>query len=140
MQTKEMAFDDGLVQFNVNGKASVIFNPTDSSFVEKLFNAFDTLDKRQDSYKAEIEKVADRREIFEVARRRDAEMREIIDGVFGSVSQELFGNMNVYAMAGGLPVWCNFLLSVIDEVDTTFAREQKATNPRIQKYTAKYHK
>lgn len=140
MQTKEMAFDDGLVQFNVNGKASVIFNPTDSSFVEKLFNAFDTLDKRQDSYKAEIEKVADRREIFEVARRRDAEMREIIDGVFVSVSQELFGNMNVYAMAGGLPVWCNFLLSVIDEVDTTFAREQKATNPRIQKYTAKYHK
>lgn len=28
----------------------------------------------------------------------------------------------------------------MDEIDTTFAREQKATNPRISKYTAKYHK
>ena len=81
------------------------------------------------------------REIFEIARLRDTEMRELIDGVFGRpVCAELFGDMNVYAMADGLPVWCNFLLAVMDEIDTTFAREQKLTNPRIQKYTAKYHK
>lgn len=66
-------------------------------------------------------------------------MREIIDGVFGPISESVFGEMSVYAVAGGLPVWCNFLLAVIDEVDTTFAREKKATNPRIAKYTAKYH-
>ena len=34
----------------------------------------------------------------------------------------------------------NLMLAIMDEVDTTFAREQKATNPRIQKYTKKYHK
>ena len=28
------------------------FNATDSTFVEKLFNAFDTLDKKQEAYKA----------------------------------------------------------------------------------------
>lgn len=134
-------FETGLVTFSVNGKVEVSFNPTDSAFVERLFDAFDTLDKKQDAYKEEIAKVGDKREIFEVARRRDAEMRELIDGVFEvPVCKEIFGGMNVYAMADGLPVWCNFLLAVMDEIDTTFAREQKATNPRIAKYTEKYHK
>lgn len=140
MENKSLNFETGIVTFSVNGACEVSFNPTDSAFVEKLFNAFDTLDARQERYKAEIEKVADKREIFVIARKQDAEMREIIDGVFGPVSDALFGEMNVYAMANGLPVWCNFLLAVMDEVDGTFAREQKATNPRIAKYTAKYHK
>lgn len=137
----ELKFETGLVSFTVNDKAEVTFNPTDSFFIERLFNAFDTLDKKQDAYKEEIEKVGDKREIFEIGRRRDAEMRELIDGVFEApVCAEIFGGMNVYAMADGLPVWCNFLLAVMDKIDTTFAREQKATNPRIAKYTAKYHK
>ena len=85
--------------------------------------------------------MADKKEIFEFARERDTEMREIIDGLFGvPVSEALFGGMNVYALANGLPVWCNLMLAVMDEVDSTYAREQKATNPRIAKYTAKYQK
>lgn len=134
-------FDTGLVDFSVNGKCEVSFNPTDTAFVEKMFNVFETLDKTQEAYKDEVAKMADQRKVFEIARSRDAEMREILDGLFGaSVCASVFGEMNVYAMAGGLPVWCNFLLAVIDEVDTTFAREQKQTNPRIAKYTAKYQK
>lgn len=137
---QELNFETGLVRFTINGKCEVAFNPTDSVFVERLFNAFETLDQRQDAYKAEVEKTADKREIFAIARKRDAEMREIIDGVFGtSVCADLFGNMNVYALADGLPVWANLMFAVMDEVDTTFAREQKRTNPRISKYTAKYH-
>ena len=137
---QELNFETGLVRFTINGKCEVAFNPTDSVFVERLFDAFETLDQRQDAYKAEVEKTADKREIFAIARKRDAEMREIIDGVFGaSVCADLFGNMNVYALADGLPVWANLMFAVMDEVDTTFAREQKRTNPRISKYTAKYH-
>lgn len=136
----ELNFDTGIVTFSVNGKCDVAFNPTDSVFVERLFRAFDTLDKKQEAYKDEIAKMADKREIFEFARKRDTEMRAIIDGVFGvDFCASVFGDMNVYAMANGLPVWCNLMLAVMDEVDTTFAREQKATNPRVQKYTAKYH-
>lgn len=131
----------GVVEYRLNDKVTVAFNPTDSSFVERLFDTFETLDKRQEAYKAEVERISDQREIFEVARKRDAEMREMIDGVFCMpVCSALFGGMNVYAMADGLPVWCNLMLTVMDEIDTSFAREQKATNPRIQKYTAKYHK
>ena len=134
-------FDTGIVTFSVNGKAEVSFNPTDSGFVERLFLAFEDLDKKQEAYKEEISKVANKREVFEIARVRDQEMREMIDSIFQvPVCSAVFGGMNVYALADGLPVWCNFLLAVMEEIDTTFAREQKATNPRIAKYTAKYHK
>lgn len=138
---KELNFETGLVTFSVNGRAEITFNPTDSAFVEKLFNAFDTLDKRQESYKAEVERTADKREVFDTARKMDEEMREIIDGVFGfALCAAVFSDMNVYALADGLPVWANLMLAVMDEVDTTFAMEQKKTNPRIQKYSKKYHR
>lgn len=137
----ELNFETGLKTFSLNGKIDVIFNPTDSAFVERLFHTFDTLDKKQDAYKAEIQSVKDNREVFEIARRRDAEVRELLDGAFEApVCEAVFGRMNVYAMSDGLPVWVNLMLAVMDEIDTQFADEQKRTNPRISKYTAKYHK
>ena len=133
-------FETGVVSFSVNGKAEVSFNPTDSNFVERLFGTFDELDRKQDAYKEEVAKTGDKRAVFEIARRMDGEMREMVDGIFQKpVCEDIFGGMNVYALADGLPVWCNFLLAVMEQVNTTFAREQKATNPRIAKYTAKYH-
>ena len=138
---RQLSFETGLVSYSLNDRCEVSFNPTDSAFVERMFSTFDTLDQKQEAYTAEIEKTSDRRKIFDIARARDAEMREMIDGVFGTpVCDALFGSMNVYALADGLPVWCNLMLAVMDEIDTSFAREQKATNPRIQKYTAKYHR
>lgn len=137
----DIKFETGKVTYTLNGDTAVSFNPTDSAFVEKLFNAFDTLDKRQDAYKAEVEKMGDKREIFDIARKRDAEMREIIDGVFDApVCKALFGGMNVYAMADGLPAWANLMLAVMDEIDTSFAKQKKLTDPRISKYLARYHK
>lgn len=140
-ELKELNFESGIVSFSINGKCQVSFNPTDSNFVERLYGAFEDLDRKQESRKAEIEQLAGKREIFDFNRECDAEMRKIIDDVFEApVSDALFGGMNVYAVAGGLPVWCNLMLAVMDEIDATFAREQKATNPRIAKYTSKYHK
>lgn len=138
---KTLNFETGLVTFSVNEKAEVSFNPTDNNFVSRLFDTFDTLDKKQESYKAESAKLSEPAEIFELARRRDKEMRDLIDTIFEApVSSDIFGSMNVYALADGLPVWCNFLLAVMEEIDATIIREKKATNPRIAKYMAKYHK
>lgn len=138
---KELNFSTGLVTYSINGVCEVSFNPTDSVFVGELFTAFDNLDKKQELYKAEIESIKDKKEIFEIAKKRDAEMRQLIDGLFGtSVCDAVFGNMNVYALADGLPGWCNFMFAIIDEIDANFANEQKATNARIKKYTDKYHR
>lgn len=141
MERKELGFEDGIVQYSINGgKAVIAINPTDSAFVDRLYSAFEAMDKQQERYKAKIEKTANHREVFDIAKEMDAEMRQLIDEVFGGVSESIFGRMSTYSVANGLPVWCNFMLAVMDEIDTTFAREQKATNPRIQKYTAKYRR
>lgn len=137
---KALQIDTGLVTYDLNGKVELTFNPTDVAFVERLFNTFDTLDKKQDEYKAEVEK-ADRREIFGIMRKRDAEMRELIDGAFETpVCDALFGDMSVYAIANGLPVWANLLLAVMDEVDATYTAEQTKTHARVRKYSEKYKK
>lgn len=136
----DILFDSGLVEYNLNGKCKVTFNPTDMSFIERIFSVFDTLDEKQEAYKADIDG-KDGKEIFDIARQMDTEMREIIDSVFGEdVCEPLFGEMSVYAVASGLPIWANLFLAIMDEMDSAFAREKKLTNPRIQKYTAKYSK
>lgn len=136
---KELNFDTGLVTFSVNGACEVSFNPTDLSFSERLFEAFDSLEEMERKYHDQVAKMANRKEIFNFAREIDQNMRSVIDRAFGKpVCEELFGGMNVYALSDGLSVWMNFFFAIMDEVDTTFAREQKATNPRIQKYMAKY--
>lgn len=139
---KVLQFDTGLVTYHLNDRCDVVFNPTDSVFVERLYAAFNDLDKKQEAYQDQVSRMSDRAKIFDLMRERDKEMRELIDSVFDGVPvcSMLFGSMNVYAIASGLPVWANLMLSILDEVDTAFSREQKATNPRIQKYMAKYHK
>lgn len=138
---KELNFESGVVTYSLGGRCEVSFNPTDSFFVERLYNAFEELGKKQESYKKAVDGMKNSREIFDFARERDAEMRQILDTTLGApVSDALFGDMNVYAMANGLPVWSNLLLALMDEIDSAFVREQKATNPRIAKYTAKYKK
>lgn len=138
---KELNFETGLVEYKINGDATVCFNPTDSNFVKRLFDAYETLDSKQEFYKKRVDTMADKKEVFAFAKEQDEEMRGIIDDLFQSpVSGTLFGGMNVYAMADGLPVWCNLMFAVMDEIDTGFAREQKATNPRLEAYRKRWDK
>lgn len=138
---KELNFETGLVEYKINGGAVVRFNPTDSNFVKRLFDAYETLDSKQEFYKKRVDTMADKKEVFVFAKEQDDEMRGIIDGLFCEpVSDDIFGALNVYALADGLPVWCNLMFAVMDEIDTGFAREQKATNPRLEVYRKKWNK
>lgn len=135
-----LQINTGYVTYTLNDAIEIRINPTDAGFVKKIFKVFETLDIKQDEYKAALSK-AKPAEIFDICDRLDTEMREIIDELFGvPVCAALFGDMNVYAMADGLPVWCNLLLAIIDETEVGFAKEEKRMNGRVAKYTAKYHK
>lgn len=137
----ELNIATGLVRYNINNKVEVEFNPADQDFVERLYNTFEKLDKQQDAYKEEITAAQGSKKVFEVARARSDEMRAMIDELFQqSVCEPLFGTMNVYALADGLPVWCNLLLAIMDIVDENMTEQEKKTNPRVQKYMAKYKK
>jgi hypothetical protein len=137
----EIRFDTGLVSYDINGAVTVAFNPTDFNFIERVYDVFDSLDKKQDEYDKEVSRSKDARKTFDVARAKDKEMRETMDGLFGvPVSDALFGDMNVYARAGGLPVWCNFLFALFDLIVDSSDAESKKTDPRLNKYLAKYKK
>ena len=56
----ELSFANGVQEYTVHGiKGDVIirFNPTDGAFIQRLYNAFDTLDKKQDKYADEVQKL-----------------------------------------------------------------------------------
>lgn len=140
MENKALQIDLGIKTYTLNGTVEVAFNPTDAAFVEKLYNTFEELDRKQEEYKAEASK-AEMREVFQIAKKRDAEMRVMIDAVLGEgVSDALFTGTNVYAMSHGLPVWANLLLGIMDEIDEGFDAEQKQMDARIRKYSEKYKK
>ena len=127
-------------EYNINGKIVIRFNPLDSEFVKRFIAAAEALADCQEKFGNDVQGV-EPDNFFAISEQTNAKMREIINDVFGFDScSALFGEMNVYALADGLPVWANLMLTIMDEVDTTFAREQKATNPRVSKYTKKYHK
>lgn len=135
----ELRFDTGLVTYDVNNACQVSFNPTDFNFMERVFETFNVMDKLQAEQEAEQQQELDPKEIFLHARERDQEMRQLVDGIFGQpVCEALFGSMNLYAFADGLPVWCNLVFSIMDEMDSSYVKEQQRTNPRLAKYTAKY--
>ena len=138
---QKLQIETGVVEYSLNDCCTVRFNPTDSTFVGELYRVFAELDAQQETHQQELSQMKDNREIFALARRRDAEMRELIGSVFGQdVCTPLFGSMNVYALAGGLPLWANLLLAVMETIDSAFSREQQAANPRIEKYLKKYRK
>lgn len=136
---EKIQFASGVKEYTINDKCTIAFNPTDSNFLERLYNTFEDLDKKQEEYRNEA--ISDGREAFKKNRERDEEMRNAIDGILGDgVCAALFGSMNVYALADGLPVWANLMLAIIDEMDDSIKAEQKKTSPRVAKYTARYKK
>jgi hypothetical protein len=134
-------FPVSVQSYTLNDSCEVFFSPTDSFFAEKLFNVFSSLAEKNDEYEAEAQKAAGSKEVFEIARTRDAEMREMINSIFEQdVCSALFPGRCVYSMAEGLPEWCNLLLAIMDVMDVTIIAEQKQTNPRVARYTSKYQK
>ena len=134
----DIRFDTGEREYTLNGCATVRFAPTDFAFIEKVYRALDNMDKKQDGYRAVAEQTNDEA-VFDLARKMDKEAREEINAVFDTdICQPVFGTMNVFTVADGLPVWANLLLAIIDQFEGSFAEEKKKTNPRLKKYTAKY--
>ena len=135
---KPLNFSTGLEEYSLNDRVTVKFNPTDAAFLEKLTALFLSLDALQEEASA-LQETTPEEEVFPLAKSLDTRMRELLDGFFGQpVCEPLFGSMNLFASAGGLPVWANLLLAVSEEVEAAMQGELKKREARIAKYTAKY--
>ena len=138
---KELNIDTGLVTYNLNDAVQVTFNPTDSKFGERLFNIFEELDKKQNEYIENINNKKDSKELFEYSRELDKEMRGYLFTLFDmDIVTPLIGNINVFALAGGLPIWANILTALVDEMDSAVTANNELSKKRVDKYTKKYTK
>ena len=137
---KSITFETGVVEYDINGAVTVRFNPTDVNFTERMYESFTALDSRQDEFQKRIDEISDdNAEMFAYAKERDAEMREIIDGLLGQgVSDALFPDMNCYALADGMPVWINLMFAIAEEIHDAFASEQEKADPRLRKFNDKH--
>lgn len=137
---KQLTFDTGLVEYEINGAVTVRFNPADAAFTEKLYNCFTELESRQAEFQARVDEIGDDgAEMFAYANERDAEMRGIIDGLLGDgVANALFPDMNCYALADGMPVWINLMFAIAEEIEGAFSREQKRSDPRMRQFSDKH--
>lgn len=156
----ELKFETGLITYKVNGGAEISFNPTDTEFSRRVLGIFRDLADKQDHYrkllgadtetpdveaalddpKAAQELMAQTDAILNGITQMDGEMRRAIDGAFGApgTADAVFGGASLYAYAGGLPLWANFLMAVIDEMPVTAEMQAKMTDPRLRKYVGKY--
>ena len=120
--------------YQVNNGCEISFDPADIGFVNRLFDLMERMEQRQN------ESAEDVKNVFEEFDRKDKQMRAEIDAVFGEpVCDKVFGTTNVFSPAGGLPVCLNFLLAVIDEIDTASETETRPS-ARVEAYMSKYEK
>ena len=136
---KELQFDTGLVTYKVNGSCEITFNPGDISFVKRLFDLFDRLSGQQDVVEKVNAEERDGMVLFQMAASQDAQMRRDLDGLFGEgTCAALFADMSVFALAGGFPLWANFIMAIIDEIDANLVQEEQKARTRVDKYMKKY--
>lgn len=139
-QEKELRFDTGVADYSLNGRYTVSFNPTDVCFFEQIYALIERLDEKQEKLEAAV-KNDDVKAMFSLHRRRDGEMRAELDALLGAgCCESVFGAQNVFSYSDGFPVWLNLLFALIDEAADASVRERRKTNPRIEKYTKKYHR
>lgn len=128
---KSLTIADNCREYDLNGKVTVRFNPTDESFVAKLEDTFGAMSELQDTIESDgsFAKFAD----------LDRDMRGKIDDLLGTgVSDALFGSMNCWALADGLPVWLNLILAILDEVSEVYEQEFGKSDKRVKAHNAKY--
>ena len=136
---KQLDFDLGLEEYRLNGKVTVRFNPTDAGFLERLAETYEELDALQEQVTKQGEEIKSEKELFPFAKELDRQMRAVLDGLFDMpVCGELFGSMNVFSSASGLPVWANLMLVVTEEVERALLGEMEKREARIAKYVETY--
>ena len=140
----KLKFDDGIKSYDVNGVLDALrFNPTDEAFLKRLFTSLKNLDEIQDIYKTKLDAIddGDIDGILAIGDALSEDMRKEIDKAFGyEVPVEIWNGQSLYAMSNGMPIWCHFLLMVMDECYDAQGREQKAVSPALARIKKKYKK
>lgn len=130
-----LSFDVGYKEYSINGDESRILRISTSDM---------NIITRMDKAEKELQKIADKCKsttadnAIEALSYLDNEVRKQINYVFdGDVSDIIFGNTNCISLAGGKPIFENFLEAVLPVIKEDIFTEQKKIERKISKYTSK---
>jgi len=135
----DIKISTGLQEVAVNGKHTIMINPTDEGFLEDLYGLLETLE--QIHTETATQEDASIREKFAASRKREKEQRAAVDALFGeNFCFDVFGNVRLYSISDGLTLIERFLYAVLDYMDDDLKKQQAARSEKIKYYTAKYRK
>lgn len=128
----------GKREYTLPSGATIHFDPCDSEFANRVVIAFRNSNKIQSSFPKEPMDDLDQQ--LSVIQKMNADIREEIDKAFGeTVCDKACCGSSPVSLSDGLPVWMNFLMAVIDEIDANMPEGEKRSRARVQQYMDKYN-
>lgn len=98
------------MRFLVNKECAITFDPFSLEFTERVRETFSEL---YETYQREVLS----QNCFDIIA-LDGSFRGKIDALFDEpVCHKVFGETNVFLTAGGTPLWLNFMVAIINEID-----------------------
>ena len=133
----ELNFQTGLKSYTVNGGEEITFEPGSAIFANAVITAFERC--QEATRNSCIDNAEDTEAAYKATVELENAIRTEINAAFGyDVCAKVFPNMSAIAVASGLPVWVNFLMAIVDEIDSHMDDSQVKARERVQKYTDKY--
>lgn len=130
-----LSYNVGYKEYSINGDESRILriNTSDMNIITRMNKAEKELQKIADKCNSATADNA-----IETLSYLDNEVRKQINYVFdGDVSDIIFGNTNCISIAGGKPIFENFLEAVLPVIKEDISTEQKKIERKVSKYTSK---
>lgn len=149
MADLNLNIETGEKTFTINEDPNKLikFNLTDMNIITRFNEASKVISKSLDDLKGDISLNPDgtpedeTEEISKIIKKIDKTMREQIDYIFGyPVSDVVFGGTNPLASVGGISYCERFINAALPFIEKEIQKESKASEKRVSKYTAKYHK
>lgn len=134
----ELSYVAGKKSYTLNGGEVIHFDPGDSEFANRVVVAFRNCHNIQKSYPEDPFTDIDEQLAF--IQKMNADICEEIDKAFEEpVCKKACCGSSPCSLADGLPVWMNFLMAVIDEIDANMPEGEKRSRIRVQQYMDKYN-
>lgn len=133
-----LSYTAGKQEYTLPGGSVIYFDPCDSEFANKVVVAFRNCHKIQKSFPEKPFEDLDEQLAF--IQKMNADIREEIDKAFDAeVCTKACCGSSPISISDGLPVWMNFLMAVIDEIDANMPEGEKRSRARVQQYMDKYN-
>lgn len=133
-----LSYTAGKREYTLPNGETIHFDPCDSEFANKVVIAFRNSNKIQGALSKDH--MQDMDQLLTEIQKMNADIRQEIDNAFGEpVCDKACCGSSPTAISDGLPVWMNFLMAVIDEIDANMPEGEKRSRARVQQYMDKYN-